>query len=429
MTLKTKIEDNVRFNFIVNVIDGGLFGMGLGLASYVTIIPLFIATLTDSTLVIGLIATLHTIGWQAPQLLTSFRVSGLRRYKPMTLWMTLHERWPFFGLGVVALLIPVVSVELALILAFIMVLWQSLGGGFTGTAWQSLISKIMPLNIRGTFYGSQSAAGNLLMSVGGVIAGVLLGALEEPYNFAACFFLAGLAMTLSYGFLATTREPEHEPSPQTQNRDHRAFRADLKRIMKTDSNFRWFLIARTFSQFSSMAISFYTIYAVRQYNMPPEVTGLMLGVLSLSQMATSPIVGWLGDRWGHRWVLALGNMAMVASAGIAIAATDFAAFYLVFALAGLFNSVNWTTALAMVVEFGQLEDRPLYIGLGNTLIAPATLAAPIIGGWLADAASFDVTFMMCVIAGLIAAAATILFMRDPIPRQKAKRLSPQPSGD
>ena len=37
-----------------------------------------------------------------------------------------------------------------------------------------------------------------------------------------------------------------------------------------------------------------------------------------------------------------------------------------------------------LLEFGEEEDRPAYIGLANTLIAPFTFLAPVLGGWLAD---------------------------------------------
>lgn len=158
------------FHFAVNVADGGFFGLGLGFASYVTVIPLFVASLTDSSVIIGLIASLHTIGWQLPQLLTANRVAGMTRYKPLVMFMTLHERWPFFGLMVVALLIGTIPTWLALVLTLIFVSIQSLGGGFAATSWQSMIAKIIPSTLHGTFYGVQSAAANLLSSGGAVLA-------------------------------------------------------------------------------------------------------------------------------------------------------------------------------------------------------------------------------------------------------------------
>jgi hypothetical protein len=104
--MKPEIDKTYRFNFIVNVLDGGFFGSAIGFASFITVIPLFVDTMTDSALLIGLIPAIHSVGWQLPQLFTANRVARLRRYKPMVLFMTIHERLPFFGLGLVAWLLP-----------------------------------------------------------------------------------------------------------------------------------------------------------------------------------------------------------------------------------------------------------------------------------------------------------------------------------
>ena len=68
--LPQDLRDKLHHNAVVNILDGSLFGFGLsGLASYFTIIPLFLSYLTESTALIGFVATLFHIGWQMPQLL------------------------------------------------------------------------------------------------------------------------------------------------------------------------------------------------------------------------------------------------------------------------------------------------------------------------------------------------------------------------
>ena len=67
----------------------------------------------------------------------------------------------------------------------------------------------------------------------------------------------------------------------------------------------------------------------------------------------------------------------------------------------------------MTVEFGSEEDRPYYIGLANTLIAPATLLAPIIGGALVDTISFSAMFTVALIAALLTALVLMTILYDP----------------
>ena len=48
-------------NYIVNLADGALFGIGIGFASWGTIFPLFISKFTDAQTLIGLIPAIHEL--------------------------------------------------------------------------------------------------------------------------------------------------------------------------------------------------------------------------------------------------------------------------------------------------------------------------------------------------------------------------------
>ena len=412
--MSQEIRDKLYHNFVVNVLDGCFFGFGLvGLASYVTIIPLYLSYLTDSTALIGFMATMFHIGWQVPQLLTSNHVAGLRRFKPMVIYMTLQERIPFFGLAIVALLIPVIGEQIALILTVLLLTWQSLGGGFTGTAWQSMISKIMPADRRGTFFGVQSAGANFFGAFGAVVASIILGAVAFPHSFAILFLLGGIFLMISFAFLAMAHEPESDPKDTVPKVTWAEFWARLKVILANNPNFRWFLIARGLSSLSVTAISFFTIFGIRQYDMTPEFAGIMTSVLLISQTLTSPLLGWMGDRWGHRRVLAFGNLAMALAIGVAMFAPDVTWFYVVFALTGIVNTTQWSTIMTITTQFGTTAERPIYIGMSNTLIAPVTILAPIIGGWLVDVIGFGFSFSVFAVAGMLAVVVLSFVMDDP----------------
>lgn len=409
-----ELRDKLHHNFIVNLLDGSFFGLGVvGLASYVTIIPLFLSYLTDSTALIGFMAALFHIGWQVPQLLTSNYVSGLKRYKPMVLKMTMLERLPYFGLAATALLIPIIGAELALALTILLLGWQSFAGGLTATAWQSMISKLMPAHRLGAFFGMQSAGVNFFGAGGALIASFILGAFAFPHSFALLFLIAAISLMVSFVFLAMSVEPESQPQDVVEQVQWREFGRRLKAILKQNANFRWFLIARSLTSLSVTAVSFFTIYGIRQYDMTPEFASAMTSVLLVSQTLSSTVIGWIGDRWGHRRVLVFGNLATVLSIVIALTAPDASWFYPVFALTGLVNATRWSAIMSITVQFGSVAERPIYIGMANTLIAPVTVFAPIIGGWLVDAVSFDLTFSIFALAGLLSMVVYLALMKDP----------------
>src|SRR6266508_3217961 len=111
----TKVEQfirkHLRYNIIVNLLDGGFFGLAVGFASFGTILPLFIASMTNSATLIGLVPAIHSTGWLLPQLFTATYTSRLRRYKRTVLLTTIHERIPFLGLALVALLLPRIGLQ------------------------------------------------------------------------------------------------------------------------------------------------------------------------------------------------------------------------------------------------------------------------------------------------------------------------------
>ena len=61
-----------------------------------------------------------------------------------------------------------------------------------------MISKIIPPETRGTFFGLQAGIANLFISGSAVAAGYLLDYLDSPLDFAACFFIASIFFTLSW---------------------------------------------------------------------------------------------------------------------------------------------------------------------------------------------------------------------------------------
>ncbi len=407
-------NSKLRHNAAVNILDGAFFGFGImGLASYVTIIPLFLSYLTDSTALIGFVAALFHIGWQVPQLLTSSYVAGLSRFKPMVLATTLFERLPYFGLALVALALPTIGADAALILTLILLAVQSLGGGFTGTPWQSMISKIMPAHRLGAFFGVQSASVNLFGAGGALLASVILERLEYPISFSLLYFVTGASLVLSFLFLAWTYESKSAPADVVERLNWRAFGRRLRQILIANGNFRWFLVARSLTSLSLTVISFYTIFGIRRFDMSPELVGIMTSVLLLSNTLSSAVVGWIGDRWGHRRVLIMANFLTVLAIVIALTATDVFWFYAVFALTGIVNATQWTTIMTITVQFCSVAERPFYIGMANTLVAPVTVFAPIIGGWLVDAASFELTFGIFALAGLLSILVFIFPMEEP----------------
>jgi len=217
-------------------------------------------------------------------------------------------------------------------------------------------------------------------------------------------------MAISYIFLAMTREPDSKPSEN----QHPSFvwKKSLE-ILKGNKNFRAFLIVRIISQFAGMGFAFYTIYAVKHFGMSEAAAAALVSVLLVGQIVLNPLMGRWGDKWSHRGVMIIGAIGAALSAFLTWRAPSANWFYAIFILEAIAVVAIWTIPLAFSISFAEKEeDRPLYIGMANTIPAPATILAPVLGGWLADTAGFDVTFIVSALCGLIMALALLVLVKD-----------------
>jgi MFS family permease len=302
---------------------------------------------------------------------------------------------------------------MALLLTFLLIIWQSSGGGFTAVAWTSMTAKIIPGRVRGRFYGVLTSASNLMSSIGAIVSGLILAAVATPLSFATIFCLAGASMVaISFSFLLTVREPEAAPARET-SQTAREFWRGLVVILRRDRNFVRFIGARMLAQVAQVGFAFYTIYAVRRFEVEDATIGVMTSVLLISQVFANPLVGWLGDRYSHRLMFALGALMAGASALVSAFAPEAGWLYLIFALAGFANAGLIPTVYSLTLEFGSPAERPAYIGLANTLVAPATLLAPLVGGWLADSLGYPAMFIMAAVGSALTVLVMLFVVRDP----------------
>jgi MFS family permease len=415
--MNDKTKKDLRFNYLMNVFDGSFFGFAMGFASFTTVIPLFLSTFTGSAILIGLIPAIRSMGYQLPPLFMARAVARQTHYKPMILFNTIHERIPFLGLALIAWFSPVLGNQWSVILAFLCIIWQGLGGGFTANPLQNLIARVFPSDIRATVIGTQSSASNLFASGSAILAGILLARLPSPLNYTLCFALASISLAISFFSLSKIREPDKNGDAIILN--DVLLRQSISAILRKDRSFRWFILAKMLAQFAMLASAFYMIYAVLEYQMSASTAGLMTSVLFITQVVANPSIGYIADRWSRRGMLEIGGLTLVLAPLIACLANGVGWFYLVFILTGISNAIFNTLGLAFILEYGSDAERPTYFGLANTLTSPVSIVAPLIGGWLADQSGFQTTFLFAAIAGVFTVLVLHIFVTDP--RQERAR--------
>jgi MFS family permease len=164
-------------------------------------------------------------------------------------------------------------------------------------------------------------------------------------------------------------------------------------------------------QLGGAAFSFYAVYAVGELGVSEALVGWLTGVIFFSQVIANPTLGALGDRTNHRFILLLGSTMAMLSAGLAGWVTAIPLWFVVFGLAGMGAVANWTTSMVLSLEFGTHANQATYIGMANSLIAPATLLAPFLAAWCIDNYGYTTMFRASALVFFIAAVINLSLLR------------------
>jgi len=406
------VELHLRRNIVTLGLDLGLFLVGLSLASYSTILPAFVASLGAPNVVVGAIPAVMTAGWYLPALFAAGHTEALAQKLPFILRYTLWERVPLLGLAAVAFFVAGPGPVLAQVLVLLMLLAMTGVGGLLMPAWMDVVGRAIPTRLRGRFFAGASLLGSGGGLLGAMATTYILRSISGPAAYGVCFLLSALFMALSFAALAAVREPPAgTPAPTVE------LSAYLRRIpglLRRDVNLSWFIVGRAGAAFGMMASGFYAVYALARLGAPDWMVGVFTAALLVGQTIGQLGFGWLADRVGHRSVIIIGVGATVAANALALTTGSLDLFLLVFVLSGLQFAALHVSWLSILLEFApSAEERPTYLGVGNTFLAPAMATAPLLAGLMADTVGFRPIFGLALACGLLALAILTTKVRDP----------------
>ena len=216
-------------------------------------------------------------------------------------------------------------------------------------------------------------------------------------------------MLVSWVFVLYTREPEAPPRTTTTRlvMPHREGLA----LARRDPNFVRFISAYWLVTLGGMATGFYAVYAAQRFAVSNTEAGVFNTIWFIANVVSNALWGWVNDRFGAKAVMVSGALAHVGALSLALVATSSQGLYPVFALASAASAAIILASLTLPMVIGPEEERPLYIGLTNTLRAPVSVAASLLGGWLAQTFDYSVMFVGAAGLGLVGVALLVWVVR------------------
>ena len=406
------MSKNLRHNVAALGADYALFVVGLAFASQSTILPAFAEYLGAPNVVIGAIPAVMTLGWFLPSLFAAGHTETLERKLPFLVRYTIWERVPFIVLALAAFFLADRAPALTLGLMLLMLLVVTGVGGALMPAWMDLIGRVVPVTLRGRFFGFANLGASACGLAASIVTASILAAIPAPASYGLCFVCTSVCLALSFVALVVVREPASTSSaPAVPIRE---YLARIPALLARDPNLSWYLASRAFGVVGSIGGGFYTVYALRAWDAPAAQAGVFTTLLFLGQMVGNTALGWLADRHGHRLVIMLGLGATLVGNLIALAAPTLGAFGAVFVMMGIQMAALNVSNLNVMLEFApEPSEQPTYVGLGTTLVAPIAFGAPLAAGLLADGLGFLAVFAVAAVAVAVALALLIARVRDP----------------
>jgi len=403
----------LRKNLIMHVFDGSMYVLGMSFVAIPTIYPIFIKELGGSPLAVGSVYVLWTLG---ANICAAFIAQRLRRtslFKPqMVIWGFVHRLMLFIAGIITALFIEGVSPNVTVPLFLLLLFLTALFGNMSGLPWFLVYTKTVPVKLRGRLMGIRQLIGSGTAAVGGYLVVLIINTFAFPINFSILFGLGFLFTMISFYFLTQIEEPPtvHSESnvPFTSN-----ILAEAKRLLQTNRNYRHYLVADALILMSMSSVSLYSIFALEKFSLSPSSAGTFSAIVMATNMVSNIVFGIIADYYGHKVNVISTAVCFGLAALCAILSPNVVMYAFVFVFIAIAIQVHLISRMPFVAELSTEQERPLYVGITNTVTAPAMLVG-ILFGFFVPYVGYEIIFL--VTAALAAAAVYVLSAKVIEPR-------------
>ncbi|MBO9370345.1 MAG: MFS transporter [Chloroflexi bacterium] len=402
-------QREVRRSFILGVVNGALFEFAERLIDPPLVLTWFVSRLTSSNLLIGLVAPLGDAGWFLPQVF----IAGLVQRMPRKmLSYTLSAVVRVLSWLLVAAAVWLVDDPTLLLVAFFILYGVArLAAGLGGLGFFEVVAKTIPPNRRGGFFAWRLLTGGLLGLGAGAVTREVLNRLAFPHGHALLFAVYTAVVTPAMLAFILIREPPGTAVPTAPTLKQQLRRAG--QFLRTDAVFRRYMGMRTALGLAGIALPFYGVYARHVLGAPEGMVGIYVAVRVAAGLVANLPWGSVGDRRGNRLVTLWFSLGNALTALLALGLVGWVAVspyrgpwlpYLaipLFLLNGALAPAGMLVGSNFLLELVPEADRPLYLGLSNTLIGIVVLISGF-GGLVVDllgyAGLFALSALLCLLA-------------------------------
>ncbi len=167
----------------------------------------------------------------------------------------------------------------------------------------------------------------------------------------------------------------------------------------------------------SLILPFLPFYA-QGMGASPLTISLIIGLFSLLQFISAPIMGRLSDKWGRRPLLIASQISTFVSFVLLARARSVGMLFISRAVDGALGS-NFTIAQAYISDVSSKKDRSKAFGVSGAAFGIGFLIGPAIGGYLSRF-GFSVPAYLAAGLSLLTIILTVMFLPETVKNQREK---------
>jgi len=429
----------IKRNFVLGVVNGAIYQVGLACMDPGTVVAAFVVhLLRDNPHLmywIALMSCVRVAGWlwppplmaglleRTPRKLGYYRVSGAARV---------------VALGIITFVVVPRATEGSIgtfaAFALLMLLVNSLGG-IGMIPFFDIVSKSMPANRLGRFFGARRFLGGILAFGAGFAVKHILDertGYPFPTSYSMVFLLGWATTALSVLFFSLVDEP-----PGVAHRRRLSFAMQMRRgprIMRRHRDYRSLVFVRVLSGLTNIAVPFIVPFAQLRLGAGEPMVGLFVSILMISGTVSNVLWSYVGDEQGNRRLLLLTNSVGLGAPVLALVAArlspevvarwlgvDFTPQLLLVSLALLLLGFSQPGRMMgetnYLLEIAPERQRPTYMGMMQAILFPLAFA-PLLGAAIIGAQQrFELGFAISLVFGIGCLAAT-LWLKEPRARTR-----------
>lgn len=362
-----------------------------------SLLPLFmVTTLGASTIVVGIIEGLAESTALVVKVFSGVASDYLGKRKGLAV----------FGYALGALTKPLFALAPTIGLVVTARLLDRVGKGIRGAPRDALVADMTPAHLRGAAFGLRQSLDTVGAFLGPLLAVGLM--LLWANDFRAVFWVAVVPGVLAVGLLIVgVREPE---APQTRKPVNPIRRENLRRL----STSYWWVVGVggvfTLARFSEA----FLVLRAQQGGVPIALVPLVMVAMNVLYAATAYPFGKLSDTMGHRRLLVLGLLVLIAADVVLAISHHWSVVLAGVALWGIHMGITQGLLARMVADTAPADLRGTAYGFFNLVSGLAMLVASTLAGVLWAGLGPSFTFYAGAAFCLVALAVLAASPRDAV---------------